>query len=111
MDVFLERFVLTVLAASVVTLIVLNPFKFAWPQRASLLVAVVALAYFVGYTIEKRRIPVGQGLSAAPVQTPIKTGDATTGGDMSPAVTGNGNTIQYSAPAESTNIQKPRKKD
>ena|ERR1022692_637855 len=55
MPIFLERFVLPVLATSVITVILLNPFKWDWQQRVSILVFVFALAYFVGHTLTKKR--------------------------------------------------------
>jgi hypothetical protein len=51
--VFLERYILPVLATATIGIIVLNPFSFDWRQRASLFVAVVALAFFVGHTIHR----------------------------------------------------------
>ena len=53
--VFLERFVLTVLAAVVVTIIMLNPFKFDWDQQAALFIAVAAFAYFVATTVHRTK--------------------------------------------------------
>ena len=41
--VFLERFILPVLAAAIVTVIVLNPLKFDWQQQVSLAIAVSCL--------------------------------------------------------------------
>lgn len=52
MPIFLERFVLPVLAAGVIAVIVLNPFKFDVHQRVGLLLLVIGLAYFVGRTIQ-----------------------------------------------------------
>ena len=56
MPVFLERFVLTIFAAVFVTFILVNPVEFDWTQRITLGVAIVALAYFVGHTIQKTRV-------------------------------------------------------
>jgi hypothetical protein len=50
--IFLERFVLPMLAAGVIAVIVLNPFKFDWHQRAGLLLVVVGLAYFAARTVQ-----------------------------------------------------------
>jgi hypothetical protein len=94
MPVFLERFVLPVLAGSIIAIIVLNPFKLDWQQRLSLAVGVLALAYFVGHTIHKSKSGMDQ-VAAPAVQAPAKSGDAKTTGDQSPAVTGNGNDIKY----------------
>jgi hypothetical protein len=51
--VFLERFMLPALAAVLVAVILLNPFKLDWQQQGSLAIAVVAVAYFVGHTVHK----------------------------------------------------------
>jgi hypothetical protein len=72
--IFLERFVLPVLAAVVVGIVVLNPFNLDWPQRASLLGAVICLAYFVGHTVHRTSrppsTPVTSLNAAASVFTP-----------------------------------------
>jgi hypothetical protein len=94
MPIFLERFLLPVLAAAVMTVIVLNPFKLDRPQRISLLVCVLAGAYFVGHTLYKRNSAPTHGATPK-VEGPKKTGDATTYAPKSPAVTGDGNKITY----------------
>jgi membrane protein implicated in regulation of membrane protease activity len=55
MPVFLERFVLPILAASVITVILLNPFKWDWQQRLSLFLGVFFVSYFFAYTTYKVR--------------------------------------------------------
>jgi hypothetical protein len=55
--VFLERFVLPVLATALIGVIVLNPFRFDWQQQLSLAIAVVAFAYFVGHSVHKLNNP------------------------------------------------------
>jgi hypothetical protein len=90
MPVFLERFVLPVLATAVITVIWLNPFKWDWQQRISLFVGVVFLAYFFGYTSYR---------STRIAASPLNTGDAITSAPNSPAVTGDRNNIQYSQPS------------
>jgi hypothetical protein len=105
--IFLERFVLPVLAAATITVIALNPLRFDRQQRISLLVAVLAFAYFVGYTIHKNRSGAGQTTPQA-VEIPKKTGDARTTGPKSPAVTGDNNKINYDQ--SSPKVQKPTKK-
>ena len=92
MPVFLERFVLTVLAAIVMGVVVLNPFKLDWHQRISLLVAVVALAYFVGRTVYVTKPPQAPQV-VAPTAAPHVSGNASTTGNNSPANTGDGNTF------------------
>ncbi len=58
MPVFLERFILPVLAAALIGIIILNPFKLDVHQQVSLGIAVVALAYFVGHTVYRSNTPV-----------------------------------------------------
>src|SRR5712692_5211100 len=53
--VFLERFLLPVLAAVLIGVILLNPFKFDRQQQGSLAVAVIALAYFVSRTVHRTK--------------------------------------------------------
>ncbi len=55
--VFLERFVLTVLAA-ITVLAINNSMKLDWTERISLAVAAIAIAVFVGRRVEKDRRPV-----------------------------------------------------
>jgi hypothetical protein len=95
--IFFERFVLPVLAATVITVIVLNSLKLDLKQRISLCVAVLALAYFVGHSLG-RNTPAPAQPAAQDVDIPKKTGDATTIGPESPAVTGNNNKIIYEQP-------------
>jgi hypothetical protein len=108
LPVFLERFVLPVLAAVVITVIVLNPFKFDWQQRVSLLLGVLLLAYFVGHTIHRGRSQSGP---ANPPTTASKTGDATTAGDRSPAITGDGNKVTYEDTSNSGKRSEPPKSE
>jgi hypothetical protein len=123
---FLERFVLTVLAAVLIGVILLNPFKLDWRQRVSLAVAVVAFAYFVGHTVHKmNRAPsqftappestqgkprpeeaVPKSAPTAPDRPTHITGPATSNGEGSVANTGDGNTINTH-----TGADKARKKD
>jgi hypothetical protein len=51
--VFLERFILPGLAAVLIGVIVLNPFKFDWQQQLSIGLAILAIVYFVDHTIRK----------------------------------------------------------
>ncbi len=109
MPIFLERFVLPVLAAAVIAVIVLNPLKLDRQQRISLLVCVLASAYFVGYTLYKRNSVPTHG--AAPmVGAPRRTGDATTNGSQSPAVTGDGNKINYAQSPDPPKKSEPSKR-
>ncbi len=67
MPIFLERFVLPVLATSVITVILFNPFKWDLQQRISAFVLVLALAYFVGHTLTKKKL---ETVPAAQQQVP-----------------------------------------
>ena len=58
MRLWLERFVLTICAAVVISLTILNPLRLDWQQRISLALAVSAFAYFIGHTIHKPAAPV-----------------------------------------------------
>lgn len=110
MPIFLERFVLPVLAAVLITVIVLNPFKLDRQQVISLLICVLAAAYFVGHTLSKRNLAATHG--AAPmVDAPKRTGDATTYGPKSPAVTGDGNKINYDQLPPPEKKSEPPKKE
>jgi|HubBroStandDraft_4_1064222.scaffolds.fasta_scaffold05398_8 phosphoglycerol transferase MdoB-like AlkP superfamily enzyme len=93
--VFLEKFVLPVLAASVVAVIVINPLKWDWRQRIALFMGVLFLAYFVAYTLY--RSTPKETPTPVTVETP-KTGNATTSGANSPANTGNGNNFNNDQP-------------
>jgi hypothetical protein len=105
--IFLERFVLTVLAGGVITLVILNPLKWDWQQRTSFLVVIVAAAYFVAHTLTLKK-PTSSQAPAPAIEAPRKTGDAATTGPNSPAVTGDSNQIQYNE--ASPDNQKPAKK-
>lgn len=93
MPVFLEKFVLPVLAAFMLTVILLNPLKLDKPQRISLAIAVLAIAYFVGHTLERSKATPAKSID--PVSAAPRSGAATTSGDQSPAQTGDGNTVEY----------------
>jgi hypothetical protein len=98
--IFLERFILPMLATGVIAVIVLNPFKFDWHQRAGLLLVVAGLAYFVARTVQLENRP-SPPQSKSEESGGSSTGPASTSGPNSPATTGNGNKIEYGAPAES----------
>lgn len=97
--VFLERFLLAVLAGAVITLVMLNALKLDWHQRIALLVILLAAAYLIGYTVQKTKPPA---TPATDTTSPMNaehpaapSGPASTQGDQSPAVTGNDNFITY----------------
>ncbi len=50
MRLWLEKFILTICAAIVISLSILNPLKWDWQQRVSLGLAVAFFAYWVAYT-------------------------------------------------------------
>lgn len=50
---FIELVAIPILATVVCATIILNPFRFDWQQRVSLLIAVLAFAFFLAYTIHK----------------------------------------------------------
>jgi hypothetical protein len=56
---WLERFILPILATVVFGAIILNPFKFDRQQRLSLFLAICAAAYFLAHTIHKPK-PLAQ---------------------------------------------------
>jgi hypothetical protein len=60
MPIFLERYVLPVLAAATIALIMTNPLSLDWSQRISVFVAVIALAYFASHTVHKRNDKRGE---------------------------------------------------
>ena len=65
MRVWLERYILTICASAVISIIVLNPLKFDLPQRISLVVALSAVAFFVGHTLNKADVAVPDPTKAA----------------------------------------------
>ena len=91
-----------VVLAAVVPLLVLlvaNPMNLDRPQQASAAITILAIGYFVAHTIEKTnaaKIPPGPTTLQQPAST--SSGPATTEGDHSPAVTGNGNSFRYETP-------------
>jgi hypothetical protein len=51
---WLERFIIPICAAIVISLSILNPLKMDWRQRVSLGVAVALFAYFVAHTLHRK---------------------------------------------------------
>ncbi len=115
--VFLERFILPALATVLIGVILLNPFKFDFQQQGALAIAVVALAYFVGHTVHLRNeatkpkvAPALVERQAEPVQPQTHvSGPATTSGNNSPAITGDGNSVTYDAEGKKTSPKEKRK--
>jgi hypothetical protein len=112
MPVFLERFILPMLAAIAVGVVLINPMKFDIPQRISLAVAVLAFAYFVGHTLHRTKTDFGSRPPSVPsaFKEPSTTGDARTSGDQSPAIPGNGNSVEYKLPEPAGQAHKARSK-
>jgi hypothetical protein len=106
MPIFVERFVLTILAFVVTGVCFLNPWKWDWQQRWSLFLGVTFIAYFAAYTSYRSTTSP----AATVVQTP-KSGDAHTSGPNSPAVTGGGNNIQYDGSSHPERKVDPPQKD
>lgn len=108
MPIFLERFVLPILAAFI-GIIVINSIKLDLQQRMSLSICVICLAYFVSHTLQRNK-PSTIGPPPLVVQGAHQAGVAATSGDNSPAVTGNGNAINYDAAAPVKNRSTPTEK-
>jgi hypothetical protein len=53
MRLWLERFIIPICAAIVISLSILNPLKMDWRQRASLALTVTFFAYFVAHTLHR----------------------------------------------------------
>jgi hypothetical protein len=100
--VFLEKFLLPVLVTVGSAILVVNPMKFDWQSRISLFVGLLAIGYFVSHQLHLRNEALRAGTpppssSASPIQI---SGPASTSGDQSPAITGDGNKTQYSKPVK-----------
>jgi hypothetical protein len=54
--VFIDKLLWPFLAASAVTVILVNPMKFDWLQRITLGIAVVSFAVFLAHTVNKTKI-------------------------------------------------------
>ncbi len=115
MSVFLERFVLAVLATLMTGVVVFNTLKLDWQQRTALGVCLLAMAYFVGHTVHKIKSDIPHQTAPADpttpvVQAPVQNGPAQSSGPNSPAVTGNGNSFTYYAsPSTTSKPITPRK--
>ncbi len=56
MQLWLERYILPICAAIVFGITILNPLKLDWQQRASLIITVSALAYFIAHTLHRPKL-------------------------------------------------------
>jgi len=53
---WLERYILPICAAIVFGITILNPLRLDWQQRASLIITISALAYFVAHTLHRTKL-------------------------------------------------------
>lgn len=107
MSKFVERFVLPILVAIMTAIIGINPWKLDLRQRISLGICVLSLAYFVTHSLGKKTtydIPVPKQA----VEAPRLSGDAQSSGSQSPAVTGDGNNVQYGTDASKSSPKPAR---
>jgi hypothetical protein len=114
LSIFLERFVLPILATLVVGIILLNPFKFDRQQQISLFLAVVLVAYFVGYTIHKNQKHSVTSLPLEPPSVAQPEPVNKTYGPQSPIMPNNSGTVKITnEPSEggSPPVKKKRKQD
>ena len=65
MPLWIERYLIPICAVIVFGLVILNPLKFDWQQRLSLLIAISVFAYFLAHTVHKPKAG-----SPPPVVTP-----------------------------------------
>jgi hypothetical protein len=105
LNVYLEKFLPSALAALLVGVLLLNPLRWDWIQRASLLVAIVAVLIFATHTLsinstaeaDSKRSTLPEATSPKEAAPP---GDTSTTGANSPAVSGHNNTFIYNQPAQ-----------
>ena len=106
MRMFVEAFVLVVLAA-VFTGLVVTPGKLDWSQRISLGVALIASAFFAAHTVSKMKAESKPTIVVEPVAVPQgptkRTGDAEGGENHSPGNTGDDNTFDYNNSSQPKN--------
>jgi hypothetical protein len=94
--IFLERFVLTVLATLMVAIMTLNPLHWDLMQQVGAVVVLVGLALFCAGTAHRMNRPL---LEPAAASQERRSGPASSTGDQSPANTGDGNTFKYDGAA------------
>jgi hypothetical protein len=111
-SIFVERFVLPILATAMTGVIILNPFKWDVRQRIASAVAIIAIAYFVSHTMMLKRTETPPAnLTVAPltpVPPSITTGPVTTSGPDSPVVIGGG-TVSLDTPPDKKKPPKGKK--
>lgn len=96
MPIFVERFVLTVLAALVVTVMTVNPLRWELIQQVGAIIVLVGLAVFCAGSVHRMN-PASPPPAAD--SRGRSSGPASSTGDRSPANTGDGNTFNYDTPA------------
>lgn len=110
--IFIERFLLVVCAAVLMTSVVGNGMKLDIHQRIGLGIAIVGVAYLLAATVyRKPKPPESVGPAVVTTPAPPATGNAATVGPNSPAVTGSGNEITYGTePQKKTNKRRENKR-
>jgi hypothetical protein len=53
---WVERYLIPICAAIVFGIVILNPLKFDWQQRLSLVIAISAFAYFLAHTVHRPKL-------------------------------------------------------
>jgi hypothetical protein len=114
MPVFLEKFVLPVLAAAVIAVIAINPLKLDWQQRISLSVGVLGLAWFAARTVylnSRFEPPVNSPVATSPViAVPTSPTSNQTFGPQSPIIQNNRGSITITNEETKTDpLPSPRK--
>ena len=76
MPVFLERYVLPVLATVTTALVSLNPMNFDWSSRIALFIGVLAFAYLLSHQLHLRNEAIRTGTAPTAATQPTVTQDA-----------------------------------
>ena len=84
-------------------------FGIPYPRISLIAVVILGAIVFGGAWVLVGKQVEKDHLKGPTVETPRKTGDATTSGANSPAVTGNGNEIQYNHSSPPKEKRKPPK--
>lgn len=69
MPVFLEKFILPVLAVAIAYVIWVNPMRWGWRSRTALCIAVTSLAYLISHQLYLRQEAIGSRMKALPNST------------------------------------------
>lgn len=98
--IFSEAFLIPVLVAIAGEVILSFILKWGWRRRIYVLVAICSLAYVISYTLGHTGSTGQTSQNPASTAAPRISGDATTYGNDSPAVTGDRNQITYGESAK-----------